>query len=64
MITNYYKFILSVFMDLCNTNANEKITLDELYSVLKQNLFTHDDKVKLKGLLRKIYKEGDASGIG
>lgn len=51
-------------MELCDTDGNGNISPDELYNVLKQNLFTHDDKVKLKGIVRQIFKECDINGDG
>ncbi|EAR91254.3 EF-hand pair protein (macronuclear) [Tetrahymena thermophila SB210] len=55
---------LRVFMELCDTDGNGNINPDQLYNVLKQNLFTHDDKVKLKGIVRQIFKECDTNGDG
>lgn len=34
---------LKVFMDLCDGDGNGNVNQEELYNVLKQNLFTHDD---------------------
>lgn len=51
-------------MDLCDADADGKITQEELYNVLKQNLFTHDDKVKLKSVVRQIFYECDTNKDG
>jgi len=51
-------------MELCDTDRNGNISPDELYSILKQNLFTHDDKVKLKGIVREIFHDCDLNKDG
>lgn len=55
---------LKVFMEICDDDGNGKVTKDELYQVLKQNLFNYDDKVKLKEIVRSIFKENDVDKDG
>jgi Ca2+-binding EF-hand superfamily protein len=55
---------MKVFMELCDDNGNGKVSPEELYGILKQNLFNHDDKVKLKQIVRQIFKENDIDGDG
>lgn len=55
---------LKVFMELCDDDGNGKVDEPELYNILKQNIFNHDDKIKLKQTVRQIFKENDLDGDG
>ena len=46
-------------MGLCDTHGGEGVSNSDLYNILKQNIFNHDDKVKLKRLIKRLYKEFD-----
>ena len=51
-------------MELCEPNINGQITSQELYNVLKQNLFSSEAKLKLKDIIKEIFKECDLNGDG
>ncbi|EGR29033.1 hypothetical protein IMG5_165020 [Ichthyophthirius multifiliis] len=55
---------LIVFMELCNLDHNGNINQQELYKVLKQNLFSEDSKLKLKQIIRQIFKDNDLNKDG
>lgn len=55
---------LHVFFDMCDIENTGVVTETELYNVLKHNIVTPNDRLKLKQVVREIFREGDINGDG